>query len=416
MVERPLRELRHLLVCPVCKGRLEFSPGLISCASCGLRFPQSVSDHFDLLPHHLLKNEREQWEERQQEMEEWYRGLIADPAVANDSFVADYGPYAPLLVTLSGDILDVGGGIGIVRDYLPRGAEYTVVEPSLDWLGVEWSSLAGRFPSLETKPRFVRGIGEYLPFPARSFDAVLAFWSLNHVDDPETVFGEVHRVLRPGGRFLIVLEDMAPAWGDIANGTFPASEVAPAGGHPGMENPAHPGGLEWPLQSDHIRIRESDIRTWISQRFEVAWRGWINQYLTFEFEKTEPWQRARTGVEDAEAQHAQERICVLQNERSDFVRQLQALERRLGFWRDRRGRELLDELRAHVRDRKWTQAIRSALMLTRYPRTFAFACRKLYERTEKRFKASLGGHEARVAKRGEEIQHERRREERSNTP
>jgi SAM-dependent methyltransferase len=259
-------------------------------------------------------------------MEAWYSGLIASPATANNCFVKDYAPYAPLLSTLSGDVLDLGGGIGIVRDYLPFDTRYTVIDPSLDWLGVEWTSLSERFPSLETLPPFVRGVGEYLPFPAQAFDAVLAFWSLNHVSDPDLVFAEVYRVLRPGRRFLVVLEDMAPSWDDIAKGAFSANKVAPGGGDPDLENPAHPSGHEWPLQSDHIRIRESDIQTWTSQRFEVTQRKWIGPYLTFEFRKLKSPQHLRTEIKGTEVHHDSHRIRVLQNERRDFIRRLQELE------------------------------------------------------------------------------------------
>jgi len=258
-------------------------------------------------------------------MEEWYKDLIASPAAANNCFARDYAPYAPLLATLSGDVLDIGGGAGIVRDYLPRDTSYTVIDPSLDWLGAEWASLAERFPSLVTKPHFILGIGEHLPFLAQAFDTVLAFWSLNHASDPEQVFSEVYRVLRPGGQFLAVLEDMAPSWGDIADGTFPASRIAPGGGDPSMENPAPSDGQEWPLQSDHIRIRESDIQKWISRRFEVVRRD-FDQSPSFEFRKIESPQRIRTGAEDTEVQRSRYHIRTLQNERRDFVRRLQELE------------------------------------------------------------------------------------------
>jgi hypothetical protein len=47
-----------------------------------------------------------------------------------------------------------------------------------------------------------------------------SFWSLNHVDRPERVLQEVGRVLKPEGRFLIVLEDMPPALLDWPQRTF----------------------------------------------------------------------------------------------------------------------------------------------------------------------------------------------------
>ena len=374
MAERTLCALQRLLRCPVCKGKIEFSPGFIRCRSCSLQFLQSKDDYFDLLPHHLLENIGKPWRERQQEMEEWYKDLIANPAAAKDCFVNDYAPYAPLLATLSGDVLDVGGGVGIVRDYLPRDVQYIVVDPSLDWLGDEWAPLAKDFPSLETKPHFVRGVGEYLPFPDEAFDAVLTLWTLNHVADPGLVFSEVYRVLRSGGRFLIILEDMPPSWGDIANGTFPASMVAAGGGDPSMENPAYTNGQEWPVHSDHLRIRESDIQRWSSHRFELIRREWVdhNQYLAFEFSKVDSLQRVQKDTKDAEIQQSQYRIRMLQDERRDFVQRLQALEQQLYSY------TLVNEVRAHVRRREWMQALRGLLaLLLFHPRAFVHAWQKL---------------------------------------
>jgi hypothetical protein len=37
------------------------------------------------------------------------------------------------------------------------------------------------------------------------------------------------------------------------------------------------------LQSDHFRILEEEMATWVAGRFRLAQRGWIAQYLTFEF-------------------------------------------------------------------------------------------------------------------------------------
>jgi len=50
----------------------------------------------------------------------------------------------------------------------------------------------------------VCGVGEALPFAAESFDVVLAVWLFEHLERPELTFGEVHRVLRPGGHFLFL--------------------------------------------------------------------------------------------------------------------------------------------------------------------------------------------------------------------
>jgi len=48
----------------------------------------------------------------------------------------------------------------------------------------------------------VRAHAEELPFEDGSFDLVLCVQVLEHVDDPARVVGELHRVVRPGGRVL----------------------------------------------------------------------------------------------------------------------------------------------------------------------------------------------------------------------
>lgn len=289
-----LDSFQQLLVCPKCKDELEFSKNLIVCTSCGANFPQLADDWFNLMPDQLLESESTQWEDRLSDMEDWYKDLMTNPVSATDCFTGDYAPFAAFLTNLSGDILDVGGGIGIPRNYFSCDNNYVVVDPSVEWLRIDWSSLLKSFPYLEGKPKFVRGIGEHLPFASESFDTVLSFWSLNHASNPELVLSEVARVLRPGGQVLFVLEEMIPQWSDLLNPKLPAKSVFNAFFNTTWLRRQLPRlrllvkslmHQDWPLQSDHIRILESDIQDWIAQDFEVVRRIWVNQYLTFELRK-----------------------------------------------------------------------------------------------------------------------------------
>jgi len=63
--------------------------------------------------------------------------------------------------------------------------------------------------------RLVRGRAEALPFAAQSLDFLCMGYALRHLADLQTVFGEFRRVLRPGGRVL-VLEITRPE-GRVAN-------------------------------------------------------------------------------------------------------------------------------------------------------------------------------------------------------
>src|SRR5260370_38735830 len=54
----------------------------------------------------------------------------------------------------------------------------------------------------------LRGVGEHLPFACGSFDLVVCVWVLEHLREPSTVFGEVARVLRPGGHFVFLTPNL----------------------------------------------------------------------------------------------------------------------------------------------------------------------------------------------------------------
>lgn len=284
---------QSLVVCPICKKTLSFDRNFIFCNDCDSSFPQVSEDWINLFPNHLLEG-AEQWSLRQKEMEDWYKDFIAVPTEASAALLNDYTPFKDDLASLHGKILDIGGGIGLVRHYLPIDADYTVLDPSLDWLNVEWKKLTDVFPCLSVPPAFVRGVGEYLPFPDNCFSAVLSFWSANHASDPQKVFEEAHRVLSPGGIFLVVLEDMEPLFRDFFDRSFPSEEVLQGFFYPTKvsSNYARLGLLcrfisdqDFPLQSDHIRIKESDIYQWTNGKLRITSRTWVNQFLTLKFQK-----------------------------------------------------------------------------------------------------------------------------------
>lgn len=287
--------LKTLLACPLCKNALDFDSDVVHCQSCNSNFSQANDAFFQLMPNQLSDNGKDKWTERQREMEQWYRDLIGSPATAAESLASDYAPHASYLASLAGLILDIGGGSGIVRHYVRAGTDYVVVDPSLDWLSIDWTSLAPWFPCLSSIPSFVRGVGEYLPFRLGTFDVVLSFWSLNHATEPEAVFAEAYRVLIPGGRFYVVLEDMIPKWHDVLDPKFPVNEVLAATMEPNESGFSRREARlrlilrrfrgNWPLQNDHVRVHEAHIDQWIRQRFKVRRREWMSQYLTFEFEK-----------------------------------------------------------------------------------------------------------------------------------
>ncbi len=101
------------------------------------------------------------------------------------------------------DLLDAGCGTGAMLGMFRK--DY----PDRNYTGVD---LSGKMIETATKKhmngiRFVAGDCENLPFAAGSFDVVTCSMSFHHYPNPEKFFMSLHRVLRPGGRFI--LRDMA---------------------------------------------------------------------------------------------------------------------------------------------------------------------------------------------------------------
>jgi demethylmenaquinone methyltransferase/2-methoxy-6-polyprenyl-1,4-benzoquinol methylase len=101
-------------------------------------------------------------------------------------------------------LLDLAGGTGDiafrVADAGGAGTRATVMDINADMLEVGRTRAAGR--GLDEVVAFVEGNAETLPFPDRSFDAVSIAFGIRNVPRIDVALGEMHRVLKIGGRFL----------------------------------------------------------------------------------------------------------------------------------------------------------------------------------------------------------------------
>jgi ubiquinone/menaquinone biosynthesis C-methylase UbiE len=106
-----------------------------------------------------------------------------------------------LLADLEGDVLEIGSGTGASLPYYERARRVVAVEPD--------ASMAKRLPSKVAEAKVpvevVNAHAEALPFPDETFDATVATFVLCSVDDQNPVLAEARRVLRPGGK-LVLLE------------------------------------------------------------------------------------------------------------------------------------------------------------------------------------------------------------------
>lgn len=95
----------------------------------------------------------------------------------------------------SAPILDLGCGNGDIGDLALR-SHWPVI--GLDLLPSEVHAAVAR----DAYAGATVGDGTSLPFPDRSFGAVVSICVMEHIPDDRDVVAEVARVLRPGGRFV----------------------------------------------------------------------------------------------------------------------------------------------------------------------------------------------------------------------
>ena len=195
-----------------------------------------------------------------------------------------------ILAALTPDsaVLDLGAGSGRL--------------PQMDFRG-RCGSVAGLDPdeAVLRNPHLTEakvGSGEAIPWPDQSFDVVVADNVLEHLSDPVTVFCEVRRVLKPGGRFLAktpnrfhyvpVIAALTPTWvhkrvnalrGRAESETFPT--FYRANDKAALTRIARESGLEL-KQVERIEGRPEYLRiSAVTYPFGILWERIVNASAAF---------------------------------------------------------------------------------------------------------------------------------------
>jgi ArsR family transcriptional regulator len=148
-------------------------------------------------------------QKRLQAFDEERRGGLPESVL--DDFERDYSPgrtWKSLAVGISaflklGDVLDVGSGDGAAAYALaPYCRSLTCIDTSARMIEAATERL-GKFGNVRAEVADVH----QLPFRPSSFDSVLVFHTLTYAEHPARALAECSRVLRPGGRLVLLCLD-----------------------------------------------------------------------------------------------------------------------------------------------------------------------------------------------------------------
>jgi arsenite methyltransferase len=126
------------------------------------------------------------------------------PDSAAESFAGVANPFTLGLLAAGERVLDLGSGAGmdslVAAQMVGSDGRVTGIDMTPEMLAKARSSAAEMDAD---NVEFVEGEAESLPFPDESFDVVISNGVIDLVPDKDAVFGEIFRVLRPGGRIQI---------------------------------------------------------------------------------------------------------------------------------------------------------------------------------------------------------------------
>ena len=106
------------------------------------------------------------------------------------------------------EVLEIGAGTGRNLEYYPQGVRLTAVDISAPMLDIarQRANELGRQVDLRM------GDAQALEFANETFDTVVFTLSLCSIPDDRKAISEAKRVLRPGGRLLLLEHVASPRW------------------------------------------------------------------------------------------------------------------------------------------------------------------------------------------------------------
>ncbi len=135
----------------------------------------------------------------------WIEGKVLD-VMAPQIHKLHGKTKAEVIGAMTGTVVEIGPGTGANMRYYPPGVHVIAIEPNANMHGPLRQKAAEHGVDLEI--RTLRG--EQIDVDDDTADGVVATLVLCGVDDPHSVVGEIHRVLKPGGTYYFLEHVGAP--------------------------------------------------------------------------------------------------------------------------------------------------------------------------------------------------------------
>ncbi len=134
-----------------------------------------------------------------------------------------------LVAQAAGRVLEIGGGTGVNLSHYRTNCRLVLTEPDEAMLrrAAKRRILGARTASL------VAADAQCLPFQSKSFDVVVATLTFCTIPQPAMAFREAHRVLRPGGKLLLLehVRATSPWIARLQNALTPSWRILADGCH-----------------------------------------------------------------------------------------------------------------------------------------------------------------------------------------
>ena len=145
------------------------------------------------------------WMDGQNEFEKILKagGAIEENSLAGFRNEIEYDRVVYEFFNISGSVLDVGGGVGTLREFLDPTVDFVSVDPHINCFNEIPAGKMEAYACLKEECNFIPGTAEFLPITTESFDWVHMRSMLDHVQVPDLALIEARRVLKGNGRLLV---------------------------------------------------------------------------------------------------------------------------------------------------------------------------------------------------------------------